>query len=66
MIAWLTIPLGTTIAGVLSVFFEASFYFLIAGCVLGVVCLIFICSKLYSLDEEDIEANTLQTASTNN
>ncbi|MBO9128523.1 MFS transporter [Bacillus sp. 165] len=65
MIAWITIPLGTTIAGVLSEFFGASFYFLIAGCVLGVVCLIFISSKLYSLDEEDIDANTLRTASTN-
>ncbi|MGG2028864.1 MFS transporter [Gottfriedia sp. S16(2024)] len=65
MIAWVTIPLGTTIAGVLSEFFGTSFYLLLAGCVLGVVCLIFISSKLYSLNEEDIAENTLQTASIN-
>ncbi|MFD4705991.1 hypothetical protein ACFWM3_14140 [Gottfriedia sp. NPDC058432] len=66
MIACVTIQLGTTIAGVLSEFFGASFYFLLAGCVLGVVCLIFISSKLFSLNEEDIAEKTLQTASTNN
>lgn len=66
MIAWITIPLGATMAGVISEYFGASFYFLIAGCVLGVVSLIFITSKLYKLNEEDIEVNTIQTASTLN
>ncbi len=66
MIAWITIPLGTTIAGVISEFFGAPFYFLLAGCVLGVVCLIFITSKLYNLNEKDIQVSTTQTASINN
>ncbi|WP_088011573.1 MFS transporter [Gottfriedia acidiceleris] len=66
MIAWITIPLGTTIAGVISEIFGASYYFLLAGCVLGVVCLIFISSKVYRLNAEDIEASTIQTASTYN
>jgi len=64
MIAWISIPLGTTIAGVISEAFGASIYFLFAGCVLGIVCFIFISTKLYRLNEKDVEVSTIHTTST--
>lgn len=68
MIAWVTIPLGTAMAGIITEAFGASLYFFIACCDLVIVCIIFLITKLYRLDESDYheEGSTLQKVSIKN
>jgi hypothetical protein len=55
MISWIAIPVGTTLAGVITEAWGAVIYFLFAGCVLSLVCIVFIKTKLYRIDEMNIE-----------
>jgi hypothetical protein len=48
LIAWLTIPLGASVAGAVTELWSAQIYFLVAGGVHLIVCLITLLTKLYN------------------